>query len=185
MATDQILRELLMYFVLPVWLAAGFADYLCHRAAHIERTSGWKESVLHLLQFAEMALPILAALFLEITSGVILLMIVCLVLHQATAMWDVRYANARREVKPVEQHVHSVLEMMPLTGLLLVIALHWNAFIALFGLAPASFELALKSQPLPWVYIVTMLSLTLLFEVLPYLEELARGLRYGGAKRPR
>jgi hypothetical protein len=43
-----------MYFVLPVWLAAGFADYLCHRAASIETTSGPKESLLHLLQLAEM-----------------------------------------------------------------------------------------------------------------------------------
>ena len=29
-------QAVLMYFVLPVWLAAGFADYLCHRAAAIE-----------------------------------------------------------------------------------------------------------------------------------------------------
>jgi hypothetical protein len=183
MATDDILRALMMYFVLPVWLAAGFADYLCHRAAHIERTSGWKESVLHLLQFAEMAVPILAALFLEITSGVILLMIACLVLHQATAMWDVHYANATREVKPIEQHVHSVLEMMPLTGLLMVIALHWQDFTGLFGLAPARFGLALKSEPLPWTYVMSVLGVALLFEILPYLEEFARGLRYSNAKR--
>ena len=185
MATDEILRALLMYFVLPVWLAAGFADYLCHRAAHIEQTSGWKESLLHLLQFAEMALPILAALFLEITSGVVLLMIVCLVLHQATAMWDVSYAAAMREVKPIEQHVHSVLEMMPLTGLLIVVALHWDAFIALFGITPASFDLVPKGAPLPWLYIVTVLSLTFLFEVLPYLEELARGVRFRHVDRAR
>jgi len=183
MATDNILRLLMMYFVLPVWLAAGFADYLCHRAAHIERTSGWRESVLHLVQFAEMALPILAALFFEINTGIILLMIVCLILHQATAMWDVSFAASRREVKPIEQHVHSVLEMMPLTGLLIVIALHWQAFIALFGQAPASFGLALKPEPLPWLYVAVMMGLTLLFEVLPFLEELVRGLRYAGAAR--
>jgi hypothetical protein len=183
MPTDDILRLLMMYFVLPVWLAAGFADYLCHRATHIERTSGWKESLLHLLQFAEMAVPILAALFLQINTGIILLMIVCLILHQATAMWDVSYASALREVKPIEQHVHSVLEMMPLTGLLMVIALHWQAFIALFGLAPASFGLALKPEPLPWLYVATIMGLTLLFEVLPFLEELIRGLRYSGAAR--
>src|SRR5204862_2301117 len=104
MATDEILRALLMYFVLPVWLAAGFADYLCHRAAHIESTSGWKESVLHLLQFAEMGVPVLAALFLEINAGVILLMIVCFVLHEATALWDLSYASATRVVTPIEQH---------------------------------------------------------------------------------
>jgi hypothetical protein len=59
-------QAVLMYFVLPVWLAAGFADYLCHRAAAIEVTSGWKESLLHLLQLGEMAIPTLAAIFLEI-----------------------------------------------------------------------------------------------------------------------
>jgi hypothetical protein len=41
-------QAVLMYFVLPSWLAAGFADYLCHHAASIETTSGWKESLLHL-----------------------------------------------------------------------------------------------------------------------------------------
>jgi hypothetical protein len=30
-------QTVLMYFVLPVWLAAGFADYLCHRAAPSRR----------------------------------------------------------------------------------------------------------------------------------------------------
>ena len=122
MRTDEILVAILMYVVLPLWLAAGFADYICHRASHIERTSGWKESVLHLVQFGEMAVPVLAALFLEINSGVILIMMAFLILHQATAIWDVQYASETREVSPTEQHVHSVLEMLPFTGLLLVIA---------------------------------------------------------------
>ncbi|MDA9399044.1 diguanylate cyclase [Bradyrhizobium sp. CCBAU 45389] len=179
MSTDEVLRTMLMYFVLPVWLAAGFADYLCHRAAHIEETSGWRESILHLLQFGEMAIPVLAALFLEITSGVILMMMVFLALHQATAMWDVRYAAARREVAPIEQHIHSALEMLPLTGLLLVVALHWPTFTALIGYGAPDFSLTLKQQPLPVSYIATMLVLTALVEVLPYLEELMRGLRRG------
>jgi hypothetical protein len=50
-------QAVLMYFVLPLWLAAGFADYLCHRAAAIEATSGWKESLLHLIQLGEMGVP--------------------------------------------------------------------------------------------------------------------------------
>jgi hypothetical protein len=45
---------------------------------------------------------------------VILAMIVCLLAHQATAMWDVSYAYRRREIRPTEQHVHSFLEMLPL-----------------------------------------------------------------------
>src|ERR1041384_8780386 len=79
-------QHALMYFVLPLWLAAGFSDYLCHRASHIEATSGRKESLLHLLQFAEMALATLAAIFLQINALVILTGIICLALHEATAI---------------------------------------------------------------------------------------------------
>ncbi len=35
--------NVLMYFVLPLWLLAGFAYYLCHRAAHIENSTEPKE----------------------------------------------------------------------------------------------------------------------------------------------
>src|SRR5215207_5747699 len=100
-------QNILMYFVLPVWAAAGFADYLCHRAANIENTSGPKESLLHLLQFAEMAVPTLAAIFLEINALIIFIMIVCLILHEATAIWDVSYAYRTRTITPTEQHIHS------------------------------------------------------------------------------
>ena len=43
---------ILMYFVLPVWLAASFADWLCPRATHIEARTGAKESLIHLLMVA-------------------------------------------------------------------------------------------------------------------------------------
>src|SRR3954465_1877041 len=109
MATAEILRGMLLYFILPLWLAAGFADYLCHRATHIETTSGAKESLLHLLQFGEMAVPILAAMFLEINALIIFGIIVCVLLHEATALWDVSYASGLREITPIEQHVHSFL----------------------------------------------------------------------------
>jgi hypothetical protein len=60
---DDVAVNVLMYFVLPLWLLAGFADYLCHRVAQIENTTGAKESVIHLLMFAEMGIPVLAAIF--------------------------------------------------------------------------------------------------------------------------
>jgi hypothetical protein len=41
-------------------------------------------------------------------------MIICLILHEATAIWDVHYAYEKRIVTPIEQHVHSFLEMPPL-----------------------------------------------------------------------
>jgi hypothetical protein len=86
--------------------------------------------------------------------------------------------RAMREVSPTEQHVHSVLEMLPLAGLLLVIALHWPALATLFGYGTPDFSFTLKQSQLPLTYIVTMLALTALLEVLPYVEELIRGLRY-------
>jgi hypothetical protein len=176
---DAVTVQVLMYFVLPLWLAAGFADYLCHRATDIEKTSGAKESLIHLLMFAEMAVPVLAALFLQINALIIAVMIVAFLLHEATSLWDVSYASQLRRVTPFEQHVHSFLEMLPLMGLTMIAVLHWGQFLALFGLGnePAGFEIALKSEPLPWLYITIMLSAVLLFELLPYLEEMLRGLR--------
>lgn len=178
MAAD-IIRNMLMYFILPLWLAAGFADWLCHRRANIATTSGPKESLLHLAQFSEMAVPILAALFLQINALVIAVMIGAFMLHEATAMWDVHYASQTREVNAIEQHIHSFLEMLPLMGLLMVIVLYWDQFLALFGLSDqrARFDIAFKDDPLPLGYIVAILTAVLLFEVLPYVEELVRGLR--------
>jgi hypothetical protein len=170
---------LLMYFVLPVWLAAGFADYLCHRATSIETTTGAKESVIHLLLFAEMAVPLLAVVFLEVNALVIALMLVAFLLHEATALWDVSYAVTAREVTPIEQHVHSFLEMMPLMAALLVISRHFGQFLALFGLGSetARFDITLKQEQVPATYVIGVLAAALLFEILPYIEEFVRGWR--------
>ena len=62
---DKIAMGVLMYFVMPLWLIAGLADYLCHRARRIEFSTGIKESLIHLLLFTEMGVPMLAALFLD------------------------------------------------------------------------------------------------------------------------
>jgi hypothetical protein len=170
---------MLMYFILPLWLVAGFADYLCHRAAKIQLTSGPKESLIHLLLFAEMAILVVAALLLEINALIIALMIAAFLLHQGTSLWDVSYAHQTRDISPVEQHVHSFLEMLPLMGLLLIIGLHWDQFLALtrLGSAAPDFALKLKRTPLPWTYVIAVLVAALLFEALPYLEELVRSLR--------
>ncbi|MBZ9984601.1 MULTISPECIES: diguanylate cyclase [unclassified Mesorhizobium] len=175
---------ILMYFLLPVWLAAGFADWLCHRASHIESTTGAKESLIHLLMFAEVGIPLLAAMFLDVNALIILVMIVTFFVHEATAMWDVSYATTARTVTPIEQHVHSFLEMIPLMGLVSVISLHWGQFLALFGAGTetARFELVWKSEQLPVTYIACVMGVILIFELLPYLEELVRGLRANAGK---
>jgi len=180
MQPAEIAQLMLMYFVLPLWLLAGLADYLCHRASDIEHTSGAKESLLHLLLFAEMGVPVLAAIFLEINALIIAVMIVCFVLHEATSLWDVSFASKHRTIAPIEQHVHSLLEMLPLMGLTIIVILHWGQFLALFGFGTerADFGIRFKQPPLPWLYVTVMLTLVLFFVVLPFLEELARTLRH-------
>ena len=48
-------------------------------------------------------------LFLDVNALVITVMIAMFVLHGATVIWDVRYAESARLVTPFEQHVHSFL----------------------------------------------------------------------------
>ncbi|MGJ0504027.1 MAG: diguanylate cyclase [Methylocystis sp.] len=169
----------LMYFVVPLWLAAGFADWLCHRATNIETTAGPKESIIHLLLFAEVGGPFLAVLLLDVNALVLAFMIVMFLIHEATTLWDISYADGLRNVTPFEQHVHSYLSMMPLMALVLVTARHWPQFLALFGLGDeaARFDIALKANPLPLSYIVGAITAALLFAVLPFTEELWRGWR--------
>jgi hypothetical protein len=145
-------RNVLMYFILPLWLCAGFADWLCHRASHIATTSGPKESLIHLLMLTEMGIPVTAAMTFEVNASIILLMIICWALHEATAVWDVFFAVEHRVVTPIEQWVHSYLGVLPLLSLVLVVVLNWHQFLALFGLGtePARFGFALKEPGLSW-----------------------------------
>jgi hypothetical protein len=65
-------------------------------ASHIETTTGAKESLIHLLMFAEIGLPLLAAMFLEINGLIIAVMLLAFFVHEATALWDVSYATTAR-----------------------------------------------------------------------------------------
>lgn len=170
--------DVLMFVVLPLWVLAGFADYCCHRATGIEFANGAKESVLHWLMLAEVGLPILAALFLRVNALLFLFMLVCFVAHEVTTYRDLKLAMATRKVTAFEQQVHSVMEIMPLTALLLLAILHWNQARALFGFGPdhADFALALKPPPALSV-LFPALAAVLISTVLPYAEELARGIR--------
>jgi hypothetical protein len=178
---------ILMYFVVPVWLLAGVGDWSRHRATRIAATSSATESALHLLMFAEVGPPLLAAIFLDVNALVLAFMIVMFLLHEATALWDVSYTISRRYISPLEQHVHSFLEMTPLMGLLLIAARHWPQFLALFGagVETARLSLAWKSESLPPLYVVAVLGAATIVGLL-YLEELARCLgltRRAGAPR--
>ena len=112
-----LLWRLLGCAILPLWLLAGLADYVVHARTRIERTSGVHESALHLLQTGEIALPMLALLFLEATPTVLALALAGVIAHSVTAYRDVRYASPRRRITVFEQFVHAFLIVLPLAAL--------------------------------------------------------------------
>jgi hypothetical protein len=69
--------------------------------------------------------------------------------------------------------------MLPLLAIVCVVLLHWSQFLALLGLGTeaAHFDFERKSQPLPADYVNGLLAAIVVFELLPYLEELLRGWR--------
>lgn len=184
-AFEHAARLVLMYGLVPLWLLAGLGDWLCHRATHIERNAGAPESLLHMLMLAEVGLPLLMVLFLEVNALVIGVVLAAVVIHEATGWWDVQYASTRRQIAPVEQHMHSLLEVLPLTAASYVVVLHWGQFLALFGLGsePARMALALKAEPLPPAYLAGLLVAVVVLAGLPYLEELWRCVRWRRRER--
>ncbi|POF62876.1 hypothetical protein CFR73_10780 [Novacetimonas maltaceti] len=173
--TRHVMRRVLQYFVIPLWLVSGLTDWWCHRRTDIEHTTGLKETGIHLLMLGEAAVPVLAGLFMEIDVPVLALMIASFFVHEATAMWDVSYAVTRREVQPVEQHVHSFLEMIPLLAVAMISVLHWPQLQALLGrrvVRPSPPRL--KRDPLGLPYALGALAAMAVFEVLPYCEEALR-----------
>lgn len=176
MDVASLLQNFLLYAVIPAWLCAGLADWACHRATEIETTGGTKESLLHIAQLSEVGVPLLLALFFEINALIIATMIVGLILHQATAMWDVRWASATRTIRPIEQHVHSVLEMAPVMVFAGLAILHWPAVLDLIE-GRLSLSLGLKEQPLPVPYLAALMVAVVAMGMVPYAEELLRCLR--------
>ena len=123
---EDATRRALQWFVVPIWIGAGLADWWCHRRTTIERTAGTTESAIHSAMMAEAGVPAMLGLFCEVNAGVLGLTYATLAVHELTAIWDVAYADGRREVTPTEQHVHGFLERVPLMATLLLTVLHWD-----------------------------------------------------------
>jgi hypothetical protein len=171
-----MIPQFLLYFLLPLWLAAGVGDYFCHRRTHIERTSGLGEAALHVLQAIEVGIPLLAGLFLEINALVLLILIAFVLAHTLSALWDGLYTTPKRYISPIEQHVHSHLEYIPIMAVSLVVLLYWGAFAALFGAGDASpsFALRLKAHPIPARYVLAVLGAIFVFQGALLFEETVR-----------
>lgn len=176
---EHATRRSLLYFVVPLWLAAGLADWDRHRRTHIETTAGAHESAIHALMMTEAAIPAMLGLFLQVNAGVLLTAYAALGIHELTAIWDVAYAETRRRVTPTEQHIHSFLEVVPLMAVSFLTVLYWDQARALIGIGPSRprFGLRPKRQPLSPRYIAALFAAIGACVVVPYGEELWRCLR--------
>lgn len=103
MALRTLLGEFLSWVVYPLWLLAGAGDYFSHRLTDIEHTSGSRESWFHLAQFVSIAVIFCSAVLLEITAGVLAIMVVALIVHTALSLTDVSYTLGRRHISAFER----------------------------------------------------------------------------------
>jgi hypothetical protein len=176
LGVEEASRRFLLYFVMPLWMGAGLADWWRHRKTSIETTAGTHESVVHALQMTEGGVPALLGLFLEVNAGVLAATYTAFWVHYGTAFWDVKYAESRREVTPNEQHIHGLLEVVPLMATSFLTVLHWDQANALFGLGDEKprFRPQRKRRPLPTSYIACLGGAITAFIVIPYGEEIWR-----------
>ena len=160
----------LMAGIIPLWILSGVADWWCHRRTGIERTSGLPENAFHWLLLAEGGVALLAVALLEIDAAVLLVVFAAFLAHEVTTYVELRYTVPRREVRPLEQMVHSFMEILPLAMLGVVAVLAWDQVLALFQ-GTAEFALRLKKEPWPVSYLLSVAGAVLLLNVMPMAEE--------------
>jgi hypothetical protein len=99
-------------------------------------------------------------------------------------VWDVSYAEGRREVTPTEQHVHGMLEQVPVMATTFLFALHWDQARALLGLSDECprFRPQPKREPLSRGYLVGLASAIAGLIIVPYAEEVWRCQRAATAR---
>lgn len=171
--TNQLLINMILYGILPLWGVAGFVDWCCHRATKIESTSGLKESLIHSLMGIQLGIPILLCLLFEINVLMLLICIAAWICHEVVAHWDVHYASPLRKISIWEVHVHNYMATIPLYLLMLIAVLNWPVVIKLVSLDwQGQFTVNRVDAPHGGSgYLVAYLSFMAVVCVFPYLEE--------------
>jgi len=179
----------LLYGLLPSWFVPGLADWVMHRRTRIEDTAGTKESLIHALMMTEVGIPIALTLRYEINPLLLSVQLGGAAVHEATALWDVRTAvRSEREVKPVEQHIHSFLESLPFAALASLMCLHSDQVKSLAGGGrsdPDAWRLVPRRRPLSRGYLAGIAAGIGACVLLPYGEELLRCRRAARARGKR
>lgn len=145
------------------WLATGTLDFLQHRRTGLAQTSGLRETALHGVQLGLLGLAVLAWLALAPTLALLALLATLVALHAVAGYADTLSAFGRRSIPPLEQHVHSVLDMAPWIALAVVVV------PALPGARAAGWAVAW--QPAPSGLWLAALIPPLLLCVVPWLAE--------------
>ena len=160
---------LIAFVVVPLWVATGFADWACHRATRIDRTSGLRENLLHQLMFLQAGIAVTAMALLQVNAAVLAIVGAMFLVHELTVWWDLRVSVPVRAVRPFEQMVHSFQELLPLVSLLLLAVLAWDA--------PVDWSLRWKDEPLPPALLAVGALAVALFNALPLAQETLACLR--------
>ena len=173
----RALYLLIAYGFYPAWLLAGAGDYWCHRRSAIERTSGVVESVYHVAQFATIAVIVFGIAFFAGSMTTFVIVGVAGLAHTALSYFDVRYTERRRYISPLEQHVHAVMEVIPLVAIALWIVLEWPA-------SQGSWRVALRDPMLSPGQTVALLVSVFGVAGVPVIEELLRTFRAQSREAP-
>ncbi|WP_367346011.1 hypothetical protein [Stenotrophomonas bentonitica] len=156
-----------------LWLTAGAMDFLLHRASSIESTSGLRENTLHLVQLAILGFATVLWLCFRASPSLLAILLVLVCLHAVTGYWDTRVAYPKRAIRPLEQHVHSILDIAP-----------WIAAGAVYWYIPKERTGAeLTFEPAPsglWLFTIVP---ALLLTVIPAALEFRRCLAYRALSR--
>ena len=174
MSIEQAAEWVLMIAVVPLWVAAGVADWWCHRRTAIEHTSGLPENAFHWLLLGEGGVALLAVALLEPDGAVLLLVFAAFLAHEVTTFVELRYTVPLRAVLPGEQMVHSFMELLPLVILALLAVMRWDQVLAFFDGGEPDLGLRPKDAPWPAAYLLGAGAAVLLLNVLPLLEETLR-----------
>jgi len=148
----------LAYVIYLAWLGFGCLDFAIHRRTALPRTSGVRESALHGLQLILVGTGVVLWAAFDSSRAVVALVGCLAAAHVAAAYADTVVADHARRVTPLEQHVHSVLDIAP-----------W-AFVGYIAwTAEPTWTLTWQPQPL-WVWVALVLP-TLPTVLLPWMAE--------------
>lgn len=183
--TDQLLMNLILFGLLPLWGITGFIDWCCHRATGIERTTGLKESLIHSLMGIQLGIPIVLCMVFYVNVLILLICIMAFLCHEVVAHYDVYYSAPLRKISIWEVHVHNYMATIPMYLLMLIMVLNWDVVLKLVSLDwTGQFELRRVSAPHGGSnYLRGYLAFMAVLCVLPYLEENLRCLRTARRKR--